>query len=129
MFVFTDSEREVCLNYELIKKRFALAVHKPKDETTKAELPGNLVGDRSLPYNTLSTEEEAEKRTRIENWSAGQANYVEYLKENKTNFDELDNWDPCKEHYDSLRNSYGFNQESYETHMFGYGSLLDTILL
>ena len=40
----------------------------------------------------------------------------------KTNeLEQLDKWDPAGEHYESIRNSYGFNEQSYEAHNFGYG--------
>ena len=35
----------------------------------------------------------------------------------------MDAWDPQKEHFDSIRNAYNFNENSYEAHNFGYGSL------
>lgn len=121
----------MCLNYELIYKRLAKVLHKPNNETSieadnnikKPELPGNLIGDRSvMPYNSLSPEDEQERKERIESYILNQANFVENMKEGEANMDmELDNWDPCKEHYNSIRNAYGFNQDSYETHVFGYG--------
>ena len=40
----------------------------------------------------------------------------------KTNeLEQLDKWDPAGDHYESIRNSYGFNEQSYEAHNFGYG--------
>jgi len=37
------------------------------------------------------------------------------------NKDDLDDWNPAKEHFDSMRNTYGFNEASYEAHAYGYG--------
>jgi hypothetical protein len=37
------------------------------------------------------------------------------------NKDVLDDWNPAKEHFDSMRNTYGFNEASYEAHAYGYG--------
>lgn len=36
----------------------------------------------------------------------------------------MDDWDPSKEHFESARNAYFFNEESYEAHKFGYGYYL-----
>jgi hypothetical protein len=35
--------------------------------------------------------------------------------------DTLDVWNPAKEHFDSMRNAYGYNEKSFEAHKFGYG--------
>lgn len=99
------------------------------DNNKKPELPGNLIGDRSVvPYNSLSPEDEQERKERIESYILSQAQFVENMKENELNMDELDNWDPCEEHYNSIRNAYGFNHDSYETHVFGYGWLLSEMI-
>jgi len=35
--------------------------------------------------------------------------------------DNLDDWNPAKEHFNSMRNTYGYNEASYEAHAYGFG--------
>ena len=61
-------------------------------------------------------------------------NVIESNKSSETNNDqkienEFEKWNPIREHYESVRNAYGFNEESMEAHKFGYGRIISTFFL
>jgi hypothetical protein len=61
-------------------------------------------------------------------------NVIESNKSSETNNDqkienEFDKWNPIREHYESVRNAYGFNEESMEAHKFGYGRIIFSFFL
>ncbi len=74
--------------------------------------------------NKMLTVETSESTTQISNEAKSLSNKKSNLHaHSKTNneLDLMDKWHPAKEHFESIRNTYDFNQESAEAHTFGYG--------
>ena len=86
-----------------------------KELDTEDKINDNEEVVENKPISKPIEAQMAKEETRVEKVE------ISIKDEKDTKNKEMDEWDPAKDHFDSIRNAYGVNEESYEARIHGYG--------